>query len=127
LNTAAILVQNKVGGNIQSFTVKIYRLSPKALTTKVDFARASKLMSPKGLHSLSNLGVRLANCKDVAIELLFAQGPAGYKASLALAKLRADEFSAKLSSVSISPIKITYGLSPKVSGNQALINLKYQG
>ena len=127
LNTTTVLVQNKVGGNTQLFAVKVYRLSSKALSVKVDFAPGSKSLSLNALQSLTSLGIRLANCKDVTIELLFAQGLKSYKTSIALAKRRANELSAKLSAVSIKPIKITYGLSPKVSGNQALINLRYQG
>jgi len=127
LNTATVMVQNKVGGNTQLFAVKVYRLSSKTLSVKVDFAPGSKSLTLNALKSLTSLGIRLANCKDVTIELLFAQGPKSYKTSIALAKRRANELSAKLSAVSIKPIKITYGLSPKVSGNQALINLKYQG
>ena len=127
LNTATVLVQNRVGGNAQAFTVKVYRLSSKALTAKVDFVPVSKALTTNGLKSLTNIGIRLTNCKNVVIDLLFAQGSKSYKSAIALAKTRANELAAKLSTVSIRPIKITYGLSPKVSANQALINLRYQG
>ena len=127
INTATLSIRNLVGSNSQSFTVKVYRRSPKSTSDRVSFLPKSKSITSKGSSALVSLSKRLVHGQQIRIELLFAQGSAGYKAGFALAKNRANQLSGQLSKLGVQPIKITYDLNTSLTRDQGLIKVSYQG
>ncbi len=127
LNTATIVISNQAGNNSQTFLVKVYRLSAKAISKTFAFVASSSHLTPKSLDALGVMSDKLANCQEIKVELLFGQAKLSYKSAIALAKRRANELNARLTALSVRPVRITYALSPKVSGDQVTVNLKYQG